>query len=192
MFLRSSRVLVSPRRSVIISTCNYPSLGYRSVATARSSTRRPKDLELSSTTSLLRSLIVYSSLSFPSFVEASPKLLDASLQIPVINQVALSVVRATFFQQFVGGETVGEVAPVVRQLREYNVASMVDYSVEVDEEAGAEAPYARNIEEMKRSIPIVAEVENERGLDDPATRKTWIAIKLVRSRKLGNLPILTL
>ena len=86
----------------------------------------------------------------------------------------------------------GEVAPVVRQLREYNVASMVDYSVEVDEEAGAEAPYARNIEEMKRSIPIVAEVENERGLDDPATRKTWIAIKLVRSRKLGNLPILTL
>lgn len=118
-------------------------------------------------------------------MDVSPKLLDASLQIPIVDQVALSVVRATFFQQFVGGETVEETATVIRQLRERNIASMVDYSVEVMEESAGgieqsakEAPYVRNIEEMKRSIPIVAGVENERGLDDPATRKTWIAIKL--------------
>lgn len=91
----------------------------------------PKDLALAPTASLIRGFAVYSALSFPSFVDASPAILSISTSIPLVKSIALSVVKNTFFKQFVGGETFQDTIPLIQQLRERNLACMLDHSVEV-------------------------------------------------------------
>ncbi|KAG8761177.1 hypothetical protein FRC14_006226 [Serendipita sp. 396] len=152
----------------------------------------PDDLLLSSTGSLIRGLAVYSALSFPTFVDASPTLLKVTTGIPVVKQVALSVVRNTFFKHFVGGESFQQAIPLIESLRQRNLASMLEYSVEVDEESAKEnskqsgaingnkviPQYVKNIQEIMDSIPQASAVEDEFKLKHPSTRKTSIAIKL--------------
>jgi hypothetical protein len=148
--------------------------------------RAPKDLALAPITSLIRGYVVYSALSFPSFVDASPTLLSISTSIPIVRQIALLVVRNTFFRHFVGGETVQETIPLIRSLRERSIGSMLEYSVEVDETAAnhghdnVAAQYQKNVEEILSSIPLAASVEGGDDCNNPMTRKTWVAIKLVR------------
>jgi proline dehydrogenase len=152
----------------------------------------PKDLALAPITSLIRGYVVYSALSFPSFVDASPTLLSISTSIPIVKQIALFVVRNTFFRHFVGGETFHETIPLIRNLRERNLGCMLEYSVEVDETAAnhghdnaksqehaVAVQYQKNIEEILSSIPLAASVEGGYDCKNSITRKTWIAIKLV-------------
>lgn len=157
-----------------------------------------RDLQQSSTGSLLRGYAVYSALSFPSFVDASPTLLKITTSIPIVKQVAVFVIKNTFFKHFVAGETFQEAVPVVQSLRERNVAALMDYSVEVDEaqansnnkESGRRkkevAPQCeKNIQEIMSSIPMAASIEDARNTERAVTRKTWIAIKLVRERSIS-------
>ena len=152
----------------------------------------PKDLAQTPLSSLIRGFTVYSALSFPSFVDASPTLLSISTSLPIVKQIALFLVRNTFFKHFVGGETFEETIPLIRNLRKENLACMLEYSVEVDESAnqghdnaelhkGDTVPqYQKNMGEILSSIPLAASVEGGDSCEDPIARKTWIAIKLVR------------
>lgn len=150
------------------------------------------DLHKASIGSLARGLAIYSALSFPSFVDASPTILKITTSIPVVRQVAFAVVRQTFFKHFVGGETFEGTIPSIKSLRERNIASLLEYSVEADEaeskagghqRQGATMQYQKNIEEILSSIPKAAGVEEEQNTGRAATRKTWIAIKLVRTKQ---------
>lgn len=132
-------------------------------------------------------------LSVPLFVDAAPQLLKLANGIPGIKQLANAVVRETFFKYFVGGDTVEETVPVIEELRSSGIGTLLGYSVEVDEEdvQSAKRPesgldrrsrvpaYARSIQEMLNSIRVAGEVEDRQGNSDPASRKTWVALKLV-------------
>lgn len=45
------------------------------------------------------------------------------------------IVRHTFFEQFVGGDTAAECLPVMQRLRRAGIGSLLNYSVEVQEPA---------------------------------------------------------
>ncbi|TFK28355.1 FAD-linked oxidoreductase [Coprinopsis marcescibilis] len=84
---------------------------------------------------LVRSYIVYSLCSIPPLVDHAPGLLDTLGRVPVLKALTYGLVKVTFFDQFVGGETAGETVPLLRALRAANKGALFAYSVEVDEKA---------------------------------------------------------
>lgn len=68
------------------------------------------------------------------------------------------IIRNTIFEQFVGGETLAETAPVVKKLGEYNVKVILDYGVEGGAEN--EAAFDRAMEEFIRVIDYASTQPN--------------------------------
>lgn len=108
---------------------------------------------------------------------------------PLANDPPSFVVRHTFFEQFVGGDTAAACLPVIRRLRAAGVGTLLNYSVEAEQGDDALAPalteVAReNVRETIRAIEVAGE-ENRRlaleGAGSGAVGSTWIGIKLVRS-----------
>ncbi|KAG8900347.1 hypothetical protein FRB99_006105 [Tulasnella sp. 403] len=114
----------------------------------------------------------------------SPAILAFVSSIPGLKQLAEIVVRVTFFNQFVGGETAEDTIPLLETLRARNKGVLFAYSVEVDEHAGssgATAQYRKNVEEMIHSIDVAADFEDRHALSTVqglSGRKTWVALKL--------------
>ena len=91
--------------------------------------------------------------------------------------------------QFVGGSTALSCIPLIRQLRAENKGALFAYSVEVDADGatdGAHSPremgHKRIVQEMIRSIDAAADFEDSQShADESSGRRTWVAVKLVRS-----------
>ncbi|KAI0668618.1 FAD-linked oxidoreductase-like protein [Trametes maxima] len=139
---------------------------------------------------LLRSYAVFSFCSVPKLVEWAPGILATFTTIPGLRQVTEAVVRATFFDQFVGGDSAEEALPLIEGLRAQNTGCLFAYSVEVDEAeasgharehgrdaAAGLAPHQQVVNETLHCIDVAADFEDRytRGL---AGRRTWVAIKL--------------
>jgi proline dehydrogenase len=134
------------------------------------------------TSTLLRSYAVFSMCDIPALVDYSPQLLEVFSSVPVVKQITEAFVRATFFNQFVGGDTAHETIPVLRQLRQTNKGALFAYSVEVDEHEATGHESAekqdvskRIVNEMIRCIDVADEFEKEVGSEQ---RKTWVAVKI--------------
>jgi proline dehydrogenase len=69
-----------------------------------------------------------------------------------------TVIRNTIFQQFVGGETLQETAPVAQKLGGYNVQVILDYGVEGGDDG--EAGFDHAMEEFVRVIQYAATQPN--------------------------------
>ncbi|KIK65953.1 hypothetical protein GYMLUDRAFT_38417 [Collybiopsis luxurians FD-317 M1] len=138
--------------------------------------------------SLFRTYVVYTMCSFPTLIDAAPKMLDVLMGIPVVRNVTEAFVRATFFGQFVGGDTAQGSLPLLYSLRARNKGVLFAYSIEVDEsEATASSStkkkgqpvYKRCVDEMVRSIDVAADFEdNIVGKESHHGRRTWVAIKM--------------
>ncbi|KAF4566625.1 hypothetical protein EYR36_012057 [Pleurotus pulmonarius] len=140
--------------------------------------------------SLIRSYVVYTMCSVPALVDYSPQLLAFLTGIPGIKQITEAVVRVTFFDQFVGGDTAHSTLPLLKQLRATNKGALFAYSVEVDEEEavgskkskkGVEPPHKRIVDEMIRCIDVAADFEDSvraEGEGITKGRKTWVAVKM--------------
>ncbi|KAF9487221.1 FAD-linked oxidoreductase [Pleurotus eryngii] len=141
--------------------------------------------------SLIRSYVVYTMCSVPVLVDYSPRLLAFLTGIPGIKQITEAVVRVTFFNQFVGGDTAHSTLPLLKQLRATNKGALFAYSVEVDEEEAAgskkskkdvELLQKRIVDEMIRCIDVAADFEDSvraEGENLTKGRKTWVAVKMV-------------
>ncbi|KAI0308759.1 FAD-linked oxidoreductase-like protein [Amylostereum chailletii] len=138
---------------------------------------------------LLRTYIVYSMCSFPTLVDWSPALLDALTSIPVFKQITEALVRYTFFNHFVGGDTAKKCVPLLERMRAENKGVLFSYSVEVDEASAAghgdgtkaHVPvHKRIVQEMIHSIDVAADFEDAHptAAASPSGRRTWVAIKL--------------
>ncbi|HPK05279.1 MAG TPA: proline dehydrogenase, partial [Bacteroidales bacterium] len=78
--------------------------------------------------------------------------LAIKLHIP-INWFA----KPTLYKQFVGGETIEECVPIVRQLEKYNVKAILDYSVE----GGESDSYMEGVlQETLRTVDFAASDPN--------------------------------
>ncbi|TRM59231.1 FAD-linked oxidoreductase-like protein [Schizophyllum amplum] len=146
--------------------------------------------------SLVRAYVVYTLCSFPVIVDSSPKILSYLTSVPGLRTLTEGIVRVTFFDQFVGGDTAEGCIPLLRNLRARNTGALFAYSVEVDENAamGADgaadlsgpSPHAQIVNEMVHSIDVAADFEDALPSDAfvqgskpaPTSRKTWVAVKL--------------
>ncbi|KAJ3873721.1 FAD-linked oxidoreductase [Lentinula edodes] len=155
--------------------------------------RKPESRNSSSDSTSLRSLVrayvVYSMCSFPTLVDAAPKLLKVLMGIPVVRNITETFVRVTFFDQFVGGDTAQGTLPLLSSFRAANKGVLFSYSIEVDEnEATAsntsskkktQPVHKRCVDEMVRSIDVAADFEDSIvGQHARSGRRTWVAIKL--------------
>ncbi|KAL5495810.1 PUT1_1 [Sanghuangporus weigelae] len=142
---------------------------------------------------LFRTYIVYSMCSIPWLVDNSPKVLDVLMSIPLVKQVTEAVVRATFFAQFVGGETAQDMLRVLERMRTENKGAIIHFSAEVDEHAASSADSSSKklvnsevIREFTRCIDTAGDFEDswqakmgegEKGAE-MGGRKTFVAMKL--------------
>ncbi|PWN25541.1 FAD-linked oxidoreductase [Jaminaea rosea] len=140
--------------------------------------KEPPTLTLLSTEELLRSYLVYSLCSFPTLVDASPALLQWAwtTSIPGVKWLATAVIRATFFQQFCGGETLEELRGTLDRLASRRVGALIVYSVEAEPsegghsgapEAGAAHLHTDLVEEVYRSVDFATSL-SQAGTHSPA------------------------
>ena len=94
-------------------------------------------------------------LSYPWFVNAEINLTQWALRmrLPI-----LGLIRKTIFEQFVGGETLEETAPVVGMLGKHHVRVILDYGVEGGESSEQAFDHARD--ELIRVVEYAATQEN--------------------------------
>ncbi|KAJ2922373.1 hypothetical protein H1R20_g14725, partial [Candolleomyces eurysporus] len=122
---------------------------------------------------IIRSYLVYSACSIPALVDYSPKILDTLSRVPGLKQLTYGIVRVTFFDQFVGGETASAALPLLRSLRAANKGALFAYSVEVNEHEAlgssnaakgaskpTDPPHKRVVREMLNCIDVAADFED--------------------------------
>lgn len=141
--------------------------------------------------SLARSYLVYTLCSIPAIVDHSPRLLDVLTHSPIpgVPTLTYSLVRQTFFKQFVGGESVTDCHETMRDLRRRGCGTLLAYSVEVDEheaEEHKERPVSgdakrraaeSHVQETLRAIEDAGAFE--RSVKDGASvGATWVAVKV--------------
>ncbi|MFP4621052.1 MAG: proline dehydrogenase family protein [Bacteroidales bacterium] len=103
---------------------------------------------------LKRAYFLFNTMARPFMVKAG----KLFMQIALATGLPLKwIVRPTVYKQFVGGETIEACDPVVRSMAEYNVKSILDYSVE-----GKENPedIQAALDETIRTIENAANNEN--------------------------------
>ncbi|KAJ7259683.1 FAD-linked oxidoreductase-like protein [Mycena rebaudengoi] len=134
---------------------------------------------------LLRTYVVYSMCSMPALVDNAPRLLEVFTSVPGLRWITEALVRITFFDQFVGGDSAAETLPLLHRLRSANTGTLFAYSVEVDEAeamaassgASRSSPHKAIVDEMLRCIDVAADFEN--GITAKQTgRRTWVAVKI--------------
>ncbi|KAJ6509120.1 FAD-linked oxidoreductase [Mycena vulgaris] len=135
---------------------------------------------------LVRTYVVYTMCSIPALVDSAPWLLETLTSIPGLRWITEAIVRVTFFDQFVGGDSAAETLPLLRSLRSANTGTLFAYSVEVDEaEAMAasgsgsahKSPHKAIVEEMIHCIDVAADFEDGIGAKQTG-RRTWVAVKI--------------
>lgn len=84
-------------------------------------------------TELRKAYWLFKAIGFPTLVRMGPSLLKLAMAIrfPVVP-----LVRATIFKHFCGGETIAECNQTVARLGKQNIGSILDYSVEGEENEG--------------------------------------------------------
>lgn len=139
-------------------------------------------LTLLSNRDLIRSYIVYSLCSFPSLIDVSPRLIDWAWNsyIPGVRLLAELAIQYTFFEQFVGAETLEQSRPVVEKLARDNIGTLFNYSVEASEASQSQTAPADStsplheglVQEITRSVEHAAKMNEAEGLG------TAVALKL--------------
>ncbi len=103
---------------------------------------------------LRRAYWLLKSISMPWLVQSGKFLSDVAIKIHFpINWI----VKPTIYSHFVGGETIEECMPLVRQLEKFNVKAILDYSVEGSED---EAKIQVAMDETLKTIENAAKDPN--------------------------------
>ena len=97
-----------------------------------------------STEALNRSYWLFRLIGSPSLVKIGAAVTPAALMLGF-----RPVVKATIYKQFVGGETIGECEPVIAGLAQYQIGTILDYSVEGKE---SESDFNRCYQETLHTI----------------------------------------
>ncbi|KAJ7155870.1 FAD-linked oxidoreductase [Mycena filopes] len=154
---------------------------------ATSKPKRDEGATQSSLSALVRTYVVYTMCSIPALVDNAPWLLKTLSGIPGVGWITENVVRVTFFDQFVGGDSATETLPLVHALRSAKTGTLFSYSVEVNDEepvARSESGSSQDsshrkaiLEEMLHCIDVAADFENNLGVKQIG-RRTWVAVNI--------------
>ena len=95
---------------------------------------------------LRKSYWLFTSINMPWLTDIGTKLVKFALKIKLPIQ---GILRKTIFEQFCGGETISSCQPTIERLAEYNVRTILDYSVEGEK---SRVGYDEAAEEILRTI----------------------------------------
>ncbi|EEB98697.1 hypothetical protein MPER_01750, partial [Moniliophthora perniciosa FA553] len=99
----------------------------------------------------------------------APSLLQFFTSIPVIKDVTEAIVRITFIDQYVGGDTALETVPLLHNLRLANKGALFAYSIEVDENE-ATAHSAKKLSQAAFEDAVMSGAHTGKS--------TWVAVKM--------------
>ena len=135
-------------------------------------------LQAKSSEELLFASFIYKLCTFGWLVDAAPHLISLAESLGM-EKVAHWVVRNTFFEYFCGGETAEECIRVMDKLVRSGIHSILDLSVEADEDVQQDAASQEslcdfNMEMMKVAIETAAQGSQEQSNSTPliATKVT--------------------
>ncbi|KAF9235879.1 FAD-linked oxidoreductase [Melanogaster broomeanus] len=184
-------------------TCPSPPLKLASASSATTATTHADSSRGTSPPlpTLLRTYFVYGLISIETVVDNAPEILDVLLKLPLVGTIVEVVVRRTFFDHFVGGDTAHGAYPLLSRLRSETKGVLLAYSVEADQDEATgfrpamsgEPIHKRVVAEMVRSIDAAADFEDGFGAREATCRRTWVAVKLTallpNARALRNLSL---
>ncbi|WVW83739.1 hypothetical protein I302_105760 [Kwoniella bestiolae CBS 10118] len=187
--LRQTKGQPSPRSAFRIGSYTLASLSFTAVAWNATELSEPTNLLSSSsslsqtsTLTLIRSYLVWSTLSFPTLVDTSPTIFNFLLnsRIPLVPSLTEIIVKATFFPQFIPGETALECLPALEALRRRNVGSALNYSAEADavEQMDIRDGEELRFKEIQRAIDVQGEFEKRMHLEGWAPGSSAFAVKV--------------
>lgn len=166
--------------------------GYATSSSTHDTGTFSPSLARESTLTLLRSYLVWTLTSFPSLVDASPKVFDTVFhtRIPLVKPAAEFIVRRTFFAQFIPGETAEECLPKMEEMRRRNVGHALNYSAEADTEdedvTASRDPVVARLREVEKAIEVQGEFERQMAEEGWAKGSSAFALKTVSLPGAGD------
>ena len=135
-----------------------------------------------STVSLFRSYLVWTMLGIPRLVDAAPGLLDNMLRssIPGVSLLTETVVRHTFFPQFIPGESAVGCVPAMEYLRRRNVGAALNYSAEADGEIESDHAELDRLREVETALDVQGALEQRMYAEGWERGSSAFALKVVR------------
>lgn len=132
---------------------------------------------------LARSYLVYTLCSIPMLIDHSPTLLHTLTHSPIpgLKTLTESVVRGTFFAQFVAGESVAGCRESMERLRARGVGTMLNYSAEAEIGANFDAAVLEQAryEEVERALDEAGRFERDVEARGGMPGSTAFALKIV-------------
>ena len=95
---------------------------------------------------LERAYWLFKAININALVKLGPPITNFAMNIGLPIK---GIIKATIFKQFCGGETIAECAPIIKELAKENVGTILDYSVEGEDE---EAVFDNTRDEIIRTI----------------------------------------
>ncbi|KAI9278211.1 FAD-linked oxidoreductase-like protein [Phascolomyces articulosus] len=128
-------------------------------------------LQAKSTEDLFFASFIYKLCTFGWLVDAAPHLISLAETLGM-EKVAFWVVRNTFFEYFCGGETAEECIRVMDKLLRSGIHSILDLSVEADENATQDAASQEQLCDFNMKMMKVAIETAAQGQDSGASNST--------------------
>jgi proline dehydrogenase len=97
---------------------------------------------------------LFGMMNYPALVDAGTFLVKTTLALPFTKPLTRFIVKETLFKQFCGGEDIDDCLPVIEQLAQYGIGTILDYSVEGEK---TEEGFERTTAEVLRTIDFAAQ-----------------------------------
>ncbi|GAT21768.1 proline oxidase Put1 [Aspergillus luchuensis] len=103
--------------------------------------------------------------------------------IPILSSVTDAIIMRTFFNQFLGGESISECIPKIQALRQQKIGTLLGYNVEADLNGSKKDPQliAQQIEHIIASIEAQGKLARQFWLQASSTggdNRCWVRIKV--------------
>ncbi|KAF9871808.1 proline dehydrogenase [Colletotrichum karsti] len=121
--------------------------------------------------------------SSPAWVNASESLYNLMSKTPVISSITHLFVMGTFFNQFLGGETVESCIPKIKALRQENIGTLLGYNIEAELDGSSKDPdlILNQTQHVLSSIEAQGRLAKQFSPDAATTggdNRCWVRIKI--------------
>ncbi|GLB19542.1 hypothetical protein AtubIFM61612_009449 [Aspergillus tubingensis] len=132
---------------------------------------------------LISGWIAFAFCSSPTWVDLSENMYNFLSHIPILSSVTDAIIMRTFFNQFLGGESISECIPKIQALRQQKIGTLLGYNVEADLNGSRKDPQliAQQIEHIIASIEAQGKLARQFWLQASSTggdNRCWVRIKV--------------
>ncbi|OQD66906.1 hypothetical protein PENPOL_c004G09359 [Penicillium polonicum] len=132
---------------------------------------------------LLSGWVAFAFCSSPAWVDISESLYNVLSEIPILASITNAIVMETFFNQFLGGETVSDCMPKIEALRNEEIGTLLGYNIEAELDGSSKQTQLilEQTQHVLSSIEAQGELARKFWPDTSATggdSRCWVRIKI--------------